>query len=222
MPPKSHPIWDLPSRLSHWAIAVLFVVQFAGGQYDLFSTAVHLWLGYALLAVVLFRILWGFAGSDSARFSRFLRGPGSVARYLARLPGGAPTHSPGHNPIGGWSALLMLVLLLLQSFTGLFVETWDELRGPLAERVGRDTAMLMTDLHATLHWPLLVIVIIHILAVLYYRLRKHEDRIGPIFGSGRIELPHPPGLRFAGPGRALAVLAVSVSAVAAIVIFGPV
>lgn len=217
-----YPIWDLPSRLSHWAIALLFAAQFISGQYGLFSTAVHLWFGYALLAVVLFRILWGLVGSETARFSRFLLGPSAVLRYLGRLPDRKPTHSPGHNPVGGWSVVLMLLLLIVQSVTGLFFETWDELRGPLAERVSRDTAMFMTDLHATLHWPLLVIVLIHIVAVFWYRVRKREDRIGPIFGSGRIALPRAPEIRFAGSGRALAVLGVSLAVVGAIVILGPI
>lgn len=222
MSQPNYPVWDLPTRLSHWAIALLFTAQFIGGQYSVFSTALHLWLGYALLVIVLFRLLWGLVGSETARFSHFLRNPMAVARYLARLPDSQPTHSPGHNPAGGWSVVVMLLLLLTQSITGLFVETWDELRGPLAERVGRDTALLMTDLHALLHWPLLVIVLVHVIAVLYYRLRKGENRIGPIFGSGRIDLPQTPALHFAGPGRALAVLAVSLAAVGAVVIFGPI
>jgi len=216
-------IWDLPTRLSHWAIASLFVFQFITGQYGLMPGEFHLWAGYLLCVAVLFRLQWGLIGPSSARFSDFLTGPGKVWRYLRGLWSRKPSHWPGHNPLGGWSSALMLLLLTLQAATGLFIETWGEVRGPLAERVSRQTAITMGDLHGLLQWPLLVLVAVHVLAALGYLLFKREDRIGPIFHSGRLQVP--PGtadITPATPWRAWLVLAVSVTVTALIVWLGPV
>lgn len=220
--PGRYLVWDLPTRLSHWAITVLFLAQFLTGHFGWGPVEVHLWLGYALLAVLLFRIQWGLVGSQSARFSRMLAGPRAILEYLPRLSSSAPTRSPGHNPLGGLSALLLLLLLLAQSTTGLFMETWGEFRGPLAERLGRDAILILTDLHDLLRWPILALVTVHILAALYYRLRKSEDRIGPVFTHGRLLLDTEPGLRFFGAARAAWVLGISVAVVGAIILFGPV
>lgn len=216
-----HRVWDLPTRLCHWALPWLLAAQWASGQFGLLPLASHLWLGYALLLVVVFRLLWGLVGSDSARFSHFLRGPRAVATYLGRLPGPQPTHWPGHNPLGGWAVLLLLVVTGLQVLTGLYAERRGVLAGPLAESASRGTVRAMADLHGLLHWVLLLLVLAHIAAALYYRLRKGEDRIGPMFGSGRMLLPEDPGLRFAGPWRALAVLALSLAMVAMIAARAP-
>lgn len=215
-------VWDLPSRLSHWAMAVLLVAQIGSGQYGLLPMSVHVWMGYALLAVVLFRVLWGVVGSESARFAHFLSGPGAVLRYLRGLPQARPSYWAGHNPVGGWSIVLMLALMLAQAGTGLFADDRGEVRGPLAERVAPETARMLTQIHEILHWPLLVIVLAHVAASIYYRVHKRENRIGAIFGDGRLELQADPALRFAGPVRALVVLAISGAIVAAIVVYGPI
>ncbi|MCK9489631.1 MAG: cytochrome b/b6 domain-containing protein [Xanthomonadales bacterium] len=213
-----HPykVWDLPTRLCHWALVLLLMAQWASGQFGLLPISSHLWLGYALLVVIVFRILWGFVGSDSARFSHFLRGPAAVRAYLGRLGSDQPTRWPGHNPVGGWSTVLLLALALVQAVTGLFAERWGVLAGPLVETVSRGTVRSLTDLHGLLHWLLMVVVLAHIAAAVWYRWHKGEDRIGPIFGRGRIDLPDAPVLRFAGTLRALVVLALSLALVAAI------
>lgn len=219
---EAYPVWDAPTRLSHWAITVLFVFQFATGQFPLLPDAIHLWTGQLLLAVVLFRIQWGLAGGTSARFRTFLAGPRAVVSYLPRLFSGRPTRWPGHNPLGAISVVLLLGLLLAQCLTGLFVESWAEIRGPLAERVSRDTAILMTDLHGLIRWPLLILVVVHVSASLYYRAAKKEDRITAIFGHGRLELERDPGYRSAPPARAWTLLAISLATVALIAWLGPI
>lgn len=220
--PSSYPVWDWPTRLSHWLIAVLFALLFVGGHFGIGPVAAHLWLGYVLLVVLLFRIGWGLVGSDSARFSRMLPSPRALLSYLPRLFSRRRSEHMGHNPAGALSSLLLIGLLLLQSVTGLFVETWGDWRGPLAERVSRDTMLLMTDLHDLLRWPLLVIVTVHLLAVLGYLLFKREDRITPIFIHGRLPATEDPGLRQQGLGRAAVVLILSVLPVALILWLGPI
>lgn len=218
--PGRYRVWDLPTRLSHWAIAVLVVVQFATGLFGLLPMDWHLWCGYALLAVLLFRIVWGFVGSRSALFGQFLRGPGAVASYAHTLFDPKPSRWPGHNPLGGWSIVLMLSLMLAQSLTGLFSESID-LAGPLAASVDRATARAAEDWHGLLYWPLLLLVLVHIAAGVFHLLHKRENLIAPIFGDGKLELERDPALSFAGSIRALVVLAIAIAVVVLIARQGP-
>lgn len=204
-------------------MTVLFTAQFLSGQLDVIPGTIHLLNGYLLLTVVLFRIQWGIWGSQEARFAHMLAGPRAIIGYLPRLFSRTPTRWPGHNPVGAISAVLILALLLGQCITGLFVETWGEMRGPLAERVSRDTAIVLTDLHELMRWLLLGFVILHVSAVLFYYLVKREDRITPIFVHGRLELDEPSvaGQR-PGPIRLWLSLLSSAAIVAAIAWLGPI
>lgn len=213
-------VWDLPSRLSHWAIAILVIVQFASGLFELLPMSAHIWCGYALLVVVLFRILWGFFGSQSARFVNFLQGPGAVLRYGRTLLSEAPSRWPGHNPLGGWSVVLLLALTLVQAITGLFTGHAGEPAGPLALTADHDLAHALHDLHESLFWFLLLLVVLHIAAGLFYLLHKNENLIGPMFGDGRLPLTTDPRLSFAGMGRAVLLFAFCVAAVAIVVLMG--
>lgn len=216
------PVWDPHLRAAHALISLLFAGQFISGQFAPGPGWLHLWMGYALLAVLLFRLAWGFGGSQSARFSQFLPSPRQFAGYVSTLFSRRPGHWPGHNPVGALSTLLLLTLLLAQSLTGLFVETWGEWRGPLAERVSRETMRWMSDWHSLLLWPLLILVSVHLLAVLAYLLLKGEDRITPIFTSGRIALPENPQLAFATHRRAAVLWLMAILAVVAVAVFGPI
>lgn len=211
-------VWDRPTRLSHWALAVLLPVQFVTGLTGLLPKIVHLWCGYVLLTVLLFRLLWGLFGSDSARFARFLRGPKATFAYLRQLPEPRPSYWPGHNPIGAWSVLILLGLTLAQSLSGLFARQYRGIAGPLADTVSRDLARALSDPHDWLYWLLLLWILVHIGAALYHLRHKRENLIRPIFGDGRLPLPNEPDLHFAGMGRAWLLLAVSAALVAAIVL----
>lgn len=217
-----YPVWDLPTRLSHLLITVLFVLLFAGGHFGLGPGWLHLWAGYLLLVIVLFRIGWGLTGSESARFGHMLPGPRRLMAYLPVLFSRQRSDHAGHNPVGALSTVLILGLLLAQSITGLFHESWGELRGPLAERVSRSTVILMSDLHGLLRWPLLLVITIHIVAVLGYLLFKREDRITPIFAHGRLPVASDPELKMQGMIRAAFVLLASLLPVALIIWLGPI
>jgi len=213
-------VWDMPSRLSHGAIVILVFIQFASGLLELLPMSLHLWCGYALLAVVIFRILWGFIGSESARFSRFLRGPADMLRYARTLPSTTPSHTPGHNPLGGWSVVFLLGFTLVQALSGLFAGRPGDLVGPLVGRVGRDVSHALNDLHESFVWLLVLLVLMHVGAGLFYLIHKRENLIAPMFGDGRLPLPTDPAIRFASSGRAWALLVLSVLMVAAAVVLG--
>jgi len=148
----------------------------------------HVWGGYAVLALVLFRLIWGFVGSETARFSDFLRGPGAALQYVRALLRGETPHYIGHNPLGAWSIVAMLVLLLVQAGTGLFANDDILIEGPLYAWVSKDTSDWLTTIHKLNFNLLLLVIAVHLSAVLFYLLVKRENLIHPML-SGRKHLP---------------------------------
>lgn len=186
MPMRSRgtPTWDLPVRIFHWLLVLLVFSQIVTASIGGNAMQFHAFGGYAILALVLFRILWGFLGGTHARFSDFVRGPGPVMRYakfILRDP--HPSHR-GHNPLGGWSVLAMLGSLLVQGATGLFANDDVMMEGPLAKHVSDRASEFATAIHDVNAAMLLSLVAIHIAAVLFYLLAKKENLIAPMI-TGR-------------------------------------
>jgi cytochrome b len=205
-------------RVVHWTQVVLVALQYASGEYELFGLEWHMLLGEATLALLLFRLLWGVFGSENARFRYFLRGPREVSRHVAGLFRRAPEPLPGHNPLGGWSALLLLLVLLFQAGTGLFADDDLGTTGPFAEHVSGATVNLLTRCHKVGKNVLLALIVLHLAGVAWHAWYKREALIAPMF-TGRRALPADPALSFAGTGRALALLALCAGAVWALVRF---
>jgi cytochrome b len=179
--------WDLPVRVFHWALVLLVISQLVTASIGGNAMQFHAFGGYAILALVLFRILWGFLGGTHARFQDFVRGPDLVIRYaksILRAP--HPSHR-GHNPLGGWSVLAMLVSLLLQATTGLFANDDVMMEGPLAKHVSDRTSEIATAIHDVNAAVLLTMVAMHIAAVLFYLLAKKDNLIAPMI-TGRKQL----------------------------------
>ena len=171
----AYPLWDLPTRLFHWLLVLGFLS--AWGSYELGLIEVHFYVGYSLLGLLLFRIGWGLFGSAHARFSDFLRGPGAVIRYLK--DGSSPT--PGHNPLGGWSVLLMLLLLLGQTISGLFNANDSGSEAPYHHLLSGSLADLTGELHESLFDVLLALVGLHLLAIAFYSLLRHQPLIAAMW-----------------------------------------
>ncbi len=208
-------VWDLPTRLFHWVLVALIVLQFASGEFELFPMRWHYRLGYTTLVLVVFRILWGFFGSQTSRFSNFVRGPVSVWRYLRALLSGKPAQSIGHNPLGGWSTVLMLACLLVQVVSGLFSSDDIMIDGPLVGLVTHDTVETMTWLHHLNENILLVLISIHVIAAFGYLLIRHDNLITPMITGYKRATPARPA-RFVSSWRALILLGVAAGAVAAV------
>lgn len=182
-------VWDLPVRIFHWALVLLVISQIVTATIGGNAMEYHELGGYTILTLVLFRILWGFAGGTHARFGDFVRGPAAVARYAHMLIKGTTEIHRGHNPLGGWSVVLMLASLLVQAVTGLFANDDVMMEGPLAKHVSDDASGLFTVIHDINAGILLTLISIHILAVLFYLFRRKQDLIGPMFtGRKPIEL----------------------------------
>jgi len=212
-------VWDLPTRLFHWALVLLISLQYATGEFGLLDMRWHYWFGYATLALITFRVLWGFAGSQTSRFADFLRGPAAVLRHIRAYFHKNPQSTVGHNPLGGWSVLAMLACVLLQAVSGLFASDEITEQGPFADQVAEKTMRLMTRVHDWNQNLLLILIALHVVAVLLHRLLKHDNLILPML-SGRKPLAAAPPLRFISGWRALLLLAVCVAAVVALVLFG--
>jgi cytochrome b len=211
MSPSRLRVWDLPLRLFHWLLVLLIAALWLSAEYRLMQW--HRWFGYAATALLLFRILWGFAGSTTARFAAFVRGPRAVAAYLR----GAAA-APGHNPLGGWSVLAMLIALLAQAGLGLFAVDVDGIEsGPLARWVSFDAGRLAAEAHELLFNGLLALLALHLGAVAFYRFIRHDDLVGAMIRGHRAWSGPVPKLHFAPLSRALVVAACSAAAVAALV-----
>jgi cytochrome b len=175
-------VWDIFVRIAHWSLVIL--MPLAWWTYEIDEMELHRLIGYGLLALMAFRLFWGFAGSEPARFANFLRGPRQVAAYLS---GRAP-HHVGHNPLGGWSVALLLTLSCVQPLLGLFAADREGLdSGPLAGLVSDEYAQLAEQLHAILfYYVLLALVTLHVLAICAYAFRG-KNLVWPML-SGRANL----------------------------------
>lgn len=210
-------VWDLPTRLFHWIIVLLLPAAYVTWRLNWMDW--HVWIGEAALTVVLFRILWGWFGSDTARFARFVASPRAALQHLRHALHREPDYQVGHNALGGWMVLLLLALLLLEPLTGLFVNNEVANEGPLGELVPSSVDNAITALHAYLWDALLAAVALHVLAIALYALARGQNLIGPML-SGRKWLPAQVAVpRMAGAARAAVLLACSALAVAAIATF---
>ena len=210
-------VWDAPTRLFHWLVAGLVLAAYV--TFRLGWMGWHAYIGYALLALVFFRLLWGFFGSETARFARFLASPRLAARHLLHLFRREPDQQVGHNPAGGWMVLLLLGLLLGECLTGLYLNNDIADEGPLTELVPASVANLIDALHTIFWQVLLAAVALHILAILIYAAAKRQNLVLPMLSGRKALSASVPSPALAGAARALLLLACSVLAVALLVEF---
>lgn len=193
-------VWDVPVRLVHWLIVVLVAACWWTGEKGQLEW--HRLAGYGALGLVVFRIWWGFVGGETARFSSFLRGPRAVAAYARGLLGRGHAVTHGHNPMGGWSVLALIALLLAESVLGLFAVDIDGIEsGPLSYMVSFDLGRLAAQWHHWLFNALLALIGLHLLAIVFYLVVRRENLIGAMIGGyKRGEGTQP---RFASPWLAM-------------------
>ena len=195
-------IWDRPVRLFHWTLIALVGTSYASGKGGAWT--LHYASGYAILTLVLFRILWGFVGSENARFAHFLKSPLAALRQLSKLTKRDPDKEISHSPAGGWMVIVLLALLLTQAFSGLFANhdpgfSYSQ-HGPLALKVGEATSEWLSALHLGVQRYLLLAIALHVLAIMLYKLVKGHELVMPML-TGEKLVPggvKPPRL---APGR---------------------
>ncbi len=174
---KKVKVWDVPTRLFHWLIVVLFAFSWWSAENH--EMEWHYQSGILVLALLVFRLLWGFIGGSTARFVNFVRSPIGVFGYLR----GKETPSAfGHNPIGGYSVVALLLFLCIQVGAGLFATDIDGLEsGPLSHLVSFDTGRLAAEVHETAFNVLLLLVTVHVLAILFYAVVRKRNLLTPMF-----------------------------------------
>ena len=185
-------VWDLPVRFFHWSLALSFAVAYLSSESERWQL-VHITSGYVLVALIVFRLIWGFTGSRYARFSEFVRGPGAIKDYLLGLLRLRPPHYTGHNPAGAVAVLALLSLGLVTAASGW--ANFNEIGGKLLEELHEGAASIM-----------LTVVGIHVAAVLLTSLLHRENLVASMihgFKQGRANL----GISRPYWGVALAVLA---------------
>ncbi len=205
-------VWDLPTRAFHWALVLLVLVSYVTGKIGGDALAWHFRSGYCILALIGFRIAWGFVGGPHARFASFVKGPGAVVRYAGTLFSARAARHVGHNPLGGWSVVLLLASLATQACTGLFTSDDIATDGPLAAKVSGATVKLATRIHHYNEWVLVALVTLHVAAILFYLVVKRENLVAPMI-SGEKALETPAEASSNRIGLAAAILAVAAASV---------
>jgi cytochrome b len=181
-------VWDLPTRLFHWTLLALVILAWTSAEKR--EMVLHAMAGAGIAGLLVFRIWWGIFGSSSARFSSFLKGPAPVWTYCRSLISReAQAPEPGHNPMGGWSVAALLLCLIVITAFGLFAVDIDGIdSGPLSSLVDYETGRAASRLHSLAFEALQILVALHILAILFYRVVKRQDLVEPMMSGKSAEV----------------------------------
>ena len=189
-------VWDPAVRLVHWAMVLLLIALVATALIGGDAMPWHVRAGEAMLALVVFRIVWGFVGSPYARFSSFVRGPRAVLTYARSIVRPPHAFHIGHNPLGGWMVVILLLALLVQATTGLFSNDEVLTEGPLVKIITDDLSDAISSIHRKNAWIVVALASLHIGAVVFYLVGLKENLIKPML-VGHKAIPaladaHPP------------------------------
>ena len=175
-------VWDLPTRLFHWALAICVVLGIVFVKIGGNAIQWHAYCGYTALALILFRVIWGFVGSWHARFANFIPSPSKLIAFLrGQVDGGL-----GHNPLGALSVIALLIIVLIQALTGLFTDDDIFFQGPFARYVSNSTVALLTRIHRFNQYLIFALVGLHIAAISYYYFVKRENLVGPMVTGDKL------------------------------------
>ena len=203
-------IWDLPTRLFHWLLAACVVGLVVTGQVGGNAMVWHFRLGYAVLTLLFFRLVWGFVGGHWSRWQQLHLAP---SRVMAYLQGRSVVPAAGHSPLGSWSVLLMLLWLFVQVSTGLVSDDEIANAGPLTALVSGVTVSAATAWHKGVGKGVLIaLVLAHVAAIGWYHLRKSQALLPPMLHGDKWLPEGTPGSRDSGRQRGMALLIVVLSA----------
>jgi cytochrome b len=206
---KPVPVWDLPTRLFHWSLAALMVAAVASNKLNAMDW--HMRFGLSILALVLFRLVWGFVGGTYSRFADFVKGPGRCFSYFKGMLTGREPPVAGHNPLAGLVMMALLLALAVHAGLGLFGNDDIIFDAPLSKMVSKKTSDLLTTYHKYLFKGILALVALHVAAALYHALVKKEDLIRAMI-TGKKSLPAGadlPPARMGSPWVAALILALA-------------
>lgn len=206
-------VWDLPTRLFHWLLAAAVIGLVVTGQVGGSWMDWHFRLGYCVMTLLLFRLVWGFVGGHWSRFANFFYSPRTIVRYLRGQ--GAPEHGVGHNPLGFLSVLGLLGVALLQVASGLFSDDEIATAGPLSKFASGEWVSRASDYHTEVgKIVLLVLLVLHIAAIVFYRVKKGQNLVAPMVLGDKQTPTGVPNARDDGVTRGLALLVLVLCAAA--------
>jgi cytochrome b len=209
-------VWDLPTRLFHWLLAVSVVSSVVTANVGGNAMLWHFRLGLFALGLLMFRIVWGFVGGRWSRFASFAYAPATLLRYLRGDVRPSEHLDAGHNPLGSLSVFALLLVLAAQVATGLVAD--DEIAnvGPLNRFVSNATARTATAWHHGWgQWLIVGLVGLHVAAIVVYRVRRKVDLVGPMLHGDKLL---PGGTPAAGDGLPQRLLALVVAAGSAAIV----
>lgn len=206
-------VWDPWIRLVHWGLALLVPLAWVTITQHWFR--LHTLIGYSVLTLVVFRLLWGLFGSESAQFGSFLKPPLQGLRHLSHLRRREADLEITHNAAGGWVVIAFLLLLGAQATLGLFSNDDSFQAGPLRFLVSKETSDWLTSWHYAIYWWIVGLVVLHVLAVLAYRVLKGQNLVRAMITGTKTLPPEVRGPRIAHPALGAALLALSAALVAA-------
>lgn len=169
-------VWDLPTRLFHWLLALCIVASFVSVKIGGNAMVWHGRFGYVALTLILFRLAWGVVGPRYARFAQFVKGPAAVLQEIR----GLGPRAPGHNPLGALSVLAMLMIIGLQAGLGLFSSDDIAFDGPLAKHVSGEAVAFATRWHHRFEWLLIGMIVLHLAAIFWHQRIRGHDLVRPM------------------------------------------
>jgi cytochrome b len=203
-------IWDLPTRAFHWLLAACVIGSILSAKIGGNAMVWHFRLGYLVLTLILFRLLWGVVGGRWSRFASFLYAPATTLRYLRGQSRPGEHLDVGHNPLGAFSVFGLLMVLAAQVGSGLFAEDDVSNIGPLNKFVSGATAELLTHWHKRYgQWLIIGLVLLHVAAILYYLLRKKQNLVRPMLTGDKALGPGVPASADGATNRVFAALLVA-------------
>ncbi len=169
-------VWDVPTRLFHWLLVLTLIGLYTTAKLGFDWMPWHMRLGYFMIGMLIFRVIWGLVGTRHARFVNFIRGPGSMLQYLK-----GSLKTVGHNPLGAGMVLIMLILLMVQTATGLFSTDDVAYTGPYNPSVSHDLAEQLTGIHHKNFNLILAAVVLHLCAIVFYTFVRREPLVPAMF-----------------------------------------
>ncbi|MEY2688560.1 MAG: hypothetical protein RL375_2758 [Pseudomonadota bacterium] len=203
---RSVRVWDLPTRVFHWSLALLVITSVVTVNIGGNAMTWHFRAGYAVIALLVFRIVWGLIGGRWSRFASFVYAPSTLLRYLRGDHRPGDHFEVGHNPLGSLSVFGLLGILLLQVSTGLFSDDEIANSGPLVKFVSGAMSSLATKWHADVGAVIIYVLVgLHVAAIVYYRRRKQLDLVTPMLTGDKLLSAQVPASADGLPRRLIAV-----------------
>jgi len=180
-------VWDLPTRLFHWILAACVVGSVVSAKIGGGAMLWHFRFGYVVLTLLAFRLLWGFVGGRWSRFGAFVYAPATSLRFLRGRSEPHEHHHVGHNPLGAWSVLALLGMLVVQVSTGLIADDEIANNGPLSRYVATATSLAATSWHKTYgQWIIIALVVLHVAAIAFYWFRRRQNLVAPMLHGDKL------------------------------------